>query len=173
MKRPTRIIRLFTAAAVVFTLQAASADEPKKGVSTDGDKAAGAAKEESFDVEIKLTGNDTMQYDKKTFTVESGKKVKLTFTNIGKLPKAAMGHNVVILKKGSNKVGFATAAISAGPAADYMPAALKDQVLASTKLLGPGEEESIIFTAPEKGSYDYLCTFPGHFALMSGTMLVK
>jgi azurin len=122
---------------------------------------------------VNLTGTDTMQYDKKTFTVEVGKKVKLTFKNIGTLPKAAMGHNVVILKKGSNKITYAVAAISAGPASDYMPAAMKDQVLANTKLLGPGEEESIIFTVPEKGSYEYLCTFPGHFALMSGTMLVK
>ena len=172
MKRTTRITQLLTATALAFTLHAACADEPKKDGSATG-KAADTANEEAFDVEVKLTGNDTMQYDKKAFTVESGKKVKLTFKNIGKLPKAAMGHNVVILKKGSNKVAFATAAISAGPAADYMPAAMKDQVIASTKLLGPDEEESILFTAPEKGTYDYLCTFPGHFALMSGIMTVK
>ena len=105
--------------------------------------------------------------------METGKKVKLTFKNIGKLPKAAMGHNVVILKKGVNKVAFATAAITAGPAAEYLPADKKGDMLAHTKLLGPGEEHSIIFTAPAPGNYDYLCTFPGHFALMSGVMTVK
>ena len=120
-----------------------------------------------------ITGNDTMQYDKKAFTVETGKKVKLIFKNAGKLPKAAMGHNVVILKKGTNKVAYATAAITAGPATDYLPAANKDEVLAHTKLLGPGEEQAIIFTAPEPGLYDYICTFPGHYALMNGVMTVK
>ena len=167
-----RSIQLLACLSVGFTLQTAFADEPKKGVNA-VDKPAAEAKEEAADIEVTITGNDTMQYDKKAFTVETGKKVKLIFKNVGKLPKAAMGHNVVILKKGVNKVTFATAAITAGPAADYLPAANKKDILAHTKLLGPGEEESIIFTAPAAGTYDYLCTFPGHFALMSGVMTVK
>ena len=51
--------------------------------------------------EITISGNDTMQFDVKNFEVTSGKDVKLTFKNVGKLPKIAMGHNLVILKKGS------------------------------------------------------------------------
>ncbi len=166
MKRSHRILTILAIPAMAFTFPA-SADEPKK------EAAAEKAADEAFDVEVVLTGNDQIQYDKKAFTVESGKKVKLTFKNIGKLPKAAMGHNVVILKKGVNKTTFATAAITAGPAADYIPAANKGDILAATKLLGPGEEHSIVFTAPAAGNYDYLCTFPGHFALMSGVMTVK
>ena len=81
--------------------------------------------------------------------------------------------NVVILKKGTNKVAYATAAITAGPAADYMPAANKKDVLVATKMLGPGEEVSVVFTAPAPGLYDYICTFPGHYALMNGVMTVK
>ena len=49
---------------------------------------------------VTITGNDTMQFDTKEFTVETGGKVELEFKNIGKLPKIAMGHNLVILKKG-------------------------------------------------------------------------
>lgn len=145
------------------------ADEPAAAAKTD---AVPAAAEEKADVEISITGNDLMQFDKKAFTVTSGQKVKLTFKNVGKQPKAAMGHNVVILKKGTNKATFAVSAMTVGPAADYIPKDQKD-ILAHTKLLGPGEEESIIFTAPEPGNYDYLCTFPGHFALMNGVMTVK
>ena len=70
-------------------------------------------------------------------------------------------------------MAFATAAITAGPAADYMPAANKKDVLVATKMLGPGEEDSVVFTAPEPGVYDYICTFPGHYALMNGVMTVK
>jgi azurin len=167
-----RSIQLLACLSVGFTLQAAFADEPKKGVNA-VDKPAAEAKEEAADIEVTITGNDTMQYDKKAFTVETGKKVELIFKNVGKLPKAAMGHNVVILKKGTNKVAFATAAITAGPAADYMPAANKKDVLVATKMLGPGEEDSVVFTAPEPGVYDYICTFPGHYALMNGVMTVK
>lgn len=125
--------------------------------------------------EIKITGNDTMQYDTKAFEVKAGQKVKLTFTNIGKLPKVAMGHNVVVLKKGSEKQAFAMEAIKFA-ANDYIPtsAPFKDQIIAHTKILGPGESESIEFTAPaETGDYPYLCTFPGHFAVMNGIMTVK
>ena len=125
--------------------------------------------------EVKITGNDTMQYDTKAFEVKPGQKVKLTFTNVGKLPKVAMGHNVTVLKKGTDKQTFAMEAIKFA-ANDYIPtsAPFKDQIIAHTKILGPGESESIEFTAPaEAGEYPFLCTFPGHFAVMNGIMTVK
>ena len=68
---------------------------------------------------------------------------------------------------------LALEAAKAGPAKEYFPESKKDEVLAHTKLLGPGESETIYFTAPVKGVYDYVCTFPGHFALMKGKMTVK
>lgn len=135
--------------------------------------AAETKEEEKFDVEVVITGNDTLQFDKKAFTVTSGQKVKLTFKNIGNLPKVAMGHNLVILKPGSNVVEFGNAAIPAGLAADYIPAAKKKEIFAHTKLLGPKEEQSIFFTAPERGKYPYLCSFPAHYGAMSGVMTVK
>ena len=49
----------------------------------------------------------------------------------------------------------------------------KKKILAHTKLLGPGEEDSVIFTAPSPGKYEYLCTFPGHFGIMRGVLTVK
>ena len=51
------------------------------------------------DQKITITGNDSRS-DVKEFTVQAGKKVELTFKNAGKLPKLAMGHNLVILKEG-------------------------------------------------------------------------
>jgi azurin len=47
-------------------------------------------------------------------------------------------------------------------------------VLYHTKLLNPGESETLEFTAgPEKGEYPYLCTFPGHPRIMQGTLKVE
>ena len=137
------------------------------------DKKADPKKEEKFDVAVELTGNDLMKYDKAQFTVKPGQRVKLTFKNIGKLPKVAMGHNVVVLKKGSDPIKFATESAKAGPAKGYIPDALKKLIIAKTKLLGPGESDTIYFTAPEAGIYDYLCTFPAHFVNMKGKMIVK
>ena len=125
--------------------------------------------------EITISGNDTMQFDVKNFDVTAGSKVKLTFKNVGKLPKIAMGHNLVLLKKGITAIAFGQKALGAGAnAVNPLPDSLKEDVIASTKLLGPDEQEIISFTAPkEKGAYEYVCTFPGHFAMMRGTMTVK
>lgn len=47
---------------------------------------------------VEMTGNDRMKYNLETFSVPAGSPVKLIFRNVGKMPKAAMGHNVVFLK---------------------------------------------------------------------------
>jgi len=134
-----------------------------------------ALAEKKADHEITISGNDTMQFDIKNFDVTAGNKVKIIFKNTGKLPKIAMGHNLVLLKKGVTAIAFGQKALGAGAnAVNPLPDSLKGDVIANTKLLGPGEEEIISFTAPsEKGAYEYVCTFPGHFAMMRGTMTVK
>jgi azurin len=46
-------------------------------------------------------------------------------------------------------------------------------VLASTPLVNPSETSEITFTAPTTpGSYPYVCTFPGHWRLMQGVLIV-
>tara|TARA_B100001057_G_scaffold206900_1_gene207657 strand:- start:9193 stop:9648 length:456 start_codon:yes stop_codon:yes gene_type:complete len=125
--------------------------------------------------EVTITGNDTMQFDVKNFEAKAGSKVKITLKNIGQVPKIAMGHNLVVLKKGVTAIAFGQKALGAGAnATNALPASLMGDVIAATKLLGPAESDTIEFTAPkEPGSYEYVCTFPGHFALMRGTMTVK
>lgn len=124
---------------------------------------------------LELTGNDQMQYSTKTLEVTAGEKVTLTFKHIGQLQKVAMGHNVVILKAGTPIPPFATKAMTA-TTTDYVPAdeESKKLIVAHTKVIGGGESDTITFTAPtEPGDYPYLCTFPGHFALMQGVLKVK
>ena len=49
-----------------------------------------------------------------------------------------------------------------------------DLIVRHTKLLKPGESETLEFTAPEEaGDYPYLCTFVGHAAIMNGVMKVE
>jgi azurin len=124
---------------------------------------------------ITITGNDTMQFDVKEFTVQAGEKIELTFKNIGKLPKLAMGHNLVILKEGIRPLKFGQKIMGMGASpSNPLPKESLEDVLASTKLLGPGESDIITFTAPKKpGLYQFLCSFPGHYAIMRGVMVVK
>jgi len=125
--------------------------------------------------EIHIRGNDEMKYDVTAFEVKAGQKVRLTLRNAGKLPRQVMGHNLTILKPGSSKEAFALEA-NKFAANDYIPTSspFKDQIIAHTRLLGPGESQTIEFTAPaEAGEYDYVCSFPGHCKVMSGRMTVK
>ena len=123
---------------------------------------------------ITITGNDAMQFDKREFTVNSGEKVEIEFKNIGKLPKIAMGHNLVILKKGISSLKFGQKVMSLGASAtNALPEGSMEDVIVATKLLGPGESETLTFTAPESGDYQFVCSFPGHFAMMRGIMVVK
>ena len=59
-------------------------------------------------------------------------------------------------------------------APNYMPKDMSKVIAHNTKVLGPGESETVDFTAPTTpGEYPYICTFPGHFATMRGKLIVK
>lgn len=124
---------------------------------------------------VHITGDDQMQYDLKSFTVHPGEKVRIDLKNIGKMPKEAMSHNVVVLNKGIDYKKFANEAVQGGNFEDdYVPESMRGDVLAHTKMAGPGDEVSVEFTAPsETGNHSFVCTFPGHFITMHGTMKVK
>lgn len=124
---------------------------------------------------VSISGNDQMQFSLKEFEVKAGEEVELEFKNVGKLPKIAMGHNLVILNEGVSAIAFGGKAMQAGAnATNALPDAVKGDVLAYTKLLGPGEVEMIKFKAPLKpGVHQFVCTFPGHYAMMRGIMVVK
>ena len=119
---------------------------------------------------LEISGNDQMQYDKKELEVPAScKDVTLTLSHTGKLPAAAMGHNWVLVST-PDLTAVATASMGAGPANDYVPPGDK-RVLAHTKVIGGGQNITVTFsTAALKagGDYSYLCTFPGHNALMRG-----
>ena len=125
--------------------------------------------------EIVITGNDAMQFDLKKIEASPGEKIKVTLKNIGSIPKIAMGHNWVLLKKDTDALAFGQKVLaSGGSATNALPKSLLGEVIAHTDVLGPGESESVTFQAPsEPGDYEYVCTFPGHFAMMRGILLVK
>lgn len=123
-------------------------------------------------VVVEVTGNDLMQFNVKTIEVLAGSKVKVNFSHIGKMESTVMGHNFIILKPGVDIVQFATAAMTAKDT-DYIPADKEGDIIAHTKLLGGGQSTSIEFDAPAVGTYKFLCSFPGHYAMMQGDFIVK
>lgn len=118
---------------------------------------------------IVINSNDQMRFDTNDIRVKAGEKIKLTLNHTGKLPKNAMGHNFVLLEAGTDVAKFSQAAMNA-KATEYIPS---KGVIAHTKLIGGGESTTIEFTAPKKGTYEFICSFPGHYAMMKGKFIVE
>ena len=119
---------------------------------------------------LEISGNDQMQYDKQELSAPATcKEITVTLHHSGKLPKEAMGHNWALVNA-ADFSAVANAGMSAGLASNYVPAGDK-RVLAHTKIVGGGESDSVTFPSSllkKGGDYKYLCTFPGHNALMHG-----
>jgi len=128
------------------------------------------------DCAVDIEGNDAMQFNKASIAVPAScKQFTVKLKHAGKLPKTAMGHNWV-LTRAADLQGAAADGMAAGAAKNYV----KDgdaRVIAHTKVIGGGETDAVTFatTALKAGeAYSYFCSFPGHSAIMKGTLtLVK
>lgn len=137
--------------------------------------ASGLHAQAPKEVILKPDNANPLAYDaaSKTFTVKAGEKVKVTLENKATIPQP---HNLIIAKPGTlQKVGALANAMLTDPQAmakNYVPES--PDILHHTKLVQPGQSESLEFEAPtEPGDYPYLCTFPGHWMLMQGVMKVE
>lgn len=121
---------------------------------------------------VNITGNDQMKFNTDEIRVKAGQKVVLNLKHVGKMAKNVMGHNWALLVKDADMAAIGQAAAEAADT-DYIPAAMKDKFIVHTKMLGGGESDTIEFQAPEPGTYIFMCTFPGHYALMQGKFIVE
>ena len=114
---------------------------------------------------------EMMKFDQESFKVKAGDKIILEIDNLD-----GMQHNLLIAKPGTlDKVGAAADAMLRDPKASekfYVPQI--PEVLFSTKMIGPQELYTLTFTAPTTpGKYPFACTFPGHWRMMNGIMIVE
>lgn len=177
-----RLILLPAAAALFFLASCGGGNESNQSAepAATEDTSSAAAEAPGADIPgidtvtanntIQIEGLDNMKYDRDLFKVKAGQTITLTLKNTGKQPKEAMSHNVVVLQQGTDVQAFGEAAVPAA-ATEHIPASMKSDVIAHTKLLGPGESDTITFTLTDPGVYDFVCTFPGHFGTMKGKIV--
>ena len=161
----TQIISLGMMAVV---LASCGGETPKSTTSAEGTSQSAPA--QTYEFTINAIGNTMadMSYDTKELKVKAGSKVKVNLTNTG--TDGAMLHNIVFVKQGSEKE-VAMEGIN-----------LKDQnyfnasntnVIAGSAVTQPGGTVTLEFTAPEAGTYSYICTYPGHWQKMQGVLIVE
>jgi len=119
---------------------------------------------------IAIEAASNLAYATTEFHVAPGEPLAVSFVNPDVVP-----HNWVLVRPGTlESVGSLADRAIADPEAvarHYVPKT--DDVLAYADIVQPGERQTIHFTAPtQPGRYPYLCTFPGHWKLMNGTMIV-
>ena len=117
-------------------------------------------------LEIGVNG-EALEFDKDRFEVPIGSEVVLVFNNVSSLNQ----HNWVIVQAGQ-KDAVAVRGTVAGPGNDWIQPEDPD-VIAQTALLNPGESGEVRFAAPPPGTYQFVCTFPGHNTTMFGEFVVN
>ena len=170
-----------TVASTPAASEAASAPAASEAAPAAASEAAPAAASPAADApaaaaggecEAVIVSDDAMKFDPKEIQVKSScKQYKITLKHEGKMPKSAMGHNVVV-SKSADKDGILADGQTAGEANNYVKAG-DERVIAHTKLLSGGEQDSVTFDVSKlaKGeAYEYYCSFPGHYATMNGKL---
>jgi azurin len=116
------------------------------------------------------TGAQDFHYAPNTLSAPAGSTITLKFANKTN-PDDEVGHNWVLVKPGQEDAVLATS-VKAGDDNDWLDP--KDPgVIAATKLIEGNASDTVTFTAPEPGTYTFLCTFPDHATGgMKGTLTV-
>ncbi len=127
----------------------------------------------SVDIFVVHTVHEQLRFDTTKIEVTAGKQFEVIFENDDGMP-----HNFAIVPPGKHmEIGMAAMTMTPDKldkqGRAYLPAAFEKQILAATKLLEPGQKETIKMKAPNQpGEYEFVCTFPGHAVLMWGTLSV-
>ena len=119
---------------------------------------------------ITIETGSNLSFAIRSVHVEPGELIEFTLSNPDVVP-----HNWALVKPGTLKrVGDLANRLISDPEAaigHYIPEST--DVLAYTDVVLPKEQFTIYFNAPDQpGHYPFLCTFPGHWRVMNGEMIV-
>ncbi len=117
-------------------------------------------------LDIDVNG-DALQFNLSEMSADAGSEVVVNFNN----SSGVNSHNWALVENGT-KDAVSADGTAAGPGGDWLPAG-DSRVISNTKVLGPGESGSVTFTAPAAGTYQFVCTFPGHNFTMFGDFIVN
>ena len=123
---------------------------------------------------VAIAVDNTMKYSVTAIKAQPGETLKVVLQSKATMPKQTTAHNFVLLAQGTNAGAFLKAG-TGNKNTDYIGADQKDRVIAATAMAGPGETVEVTFKVPDRpGTYEFICTFPGHYALgMKGTLTVR
>lgn len=121
---------------------------------------------------VDIDSTDQMTYSTNAIEIaKSCQQFTVNLKHVGQLPKNVMGHNWVLTRQ-ADMTPVVNEGAAAGLDNDYLKAD-DSRILAHTKMIGGGESTSVTFDVAQlqaDGQYMFFCTFPGHAAVMKGTV---
>ncbi|MEM7217363.1 MAG: azurin [Pseudomonadota bacterium] len=124
---------------------------------------------------LDISAADMLVFDKTSLEVErSCGEVTVNFKHTGQLAKTVMGHNWVLVASADDIQPVAMDGMAAGIDNSYVKPG-DPRVLAASDVIGAGESTSVTFSLDTltASEYTYFCSFPGHWAMMKGTLTIK
>jgi len=123
---------------------------------------------------LSIEANDLMQFNARALQIDPDcKDIQLTLKHVGKQPAHVLGHDWV-LARSSDVAALSNAGIAAGLEHGYVPQG-DPRIIASTKVVGGGEETTVTFSAAALVpgvDYSYFCSYPGHASFMRGRLML-
>ncbi len=117
-------------------------------------------------VEIESLGNQ-MKYNVVQIKAKPSTTLLIKFTNNASME--IMKHNIVVLNDESAIEEVGLAALNAE---NNLPD--HESIIAATEMIGPGGTTELVVSIPDTpGVYPYICTFPGHYQVMQGKIIVQ
>ena len=117
-------------------------------------------------VEVETLGNQ-MKYNVVKINAEKSSTLLIKFKNNATIP--VMKHNIIVLNSEDAIDAVGTAALSAENNVPNHPS-----IIAASDMIGPGESTELLINIPDQaGVYPYICTYPGHYQVMQGKIIVK
>ena len=124
------------------------------------------------DCKIVISGSDMMRFDTKEIIIHGNcEKFVITLKHSGNLPINAMGHNIVFLETKNLQKIVSKINMSHGIENGFLPE--MEEILSKSKMIGGGQETTIeldLNVFNRGAEYMFICSFPGHFALMQGKL---
>ena len=124
---------------------------------------SGCGKKIAQEITIRPLGNE-MKFDITEIRAKAGTYIRVIMENTANTP--VMKHNVLFLINESyiDEIGK-----MAYDATNHIP--IHNAIIASTPMAEPQTRQEVVFKVPEPGSYPYICTYPGHYVSMRGTLI--
>lgn len=126
------------------------------------------------DCSVNISAADNMMFDTKKITVKTScSSFTINFKHKGKMPIKAGGHNVAIIENKNFNSVVSKIDMKVGAENGFLPD--MPEVIAKTAIIAGGGEASVSFdpsTLKKDGKYIFLCTFPGHYAIMKGNVVL-